>query len=143
MPSRTITVILNSNHTRKFALVLRSLETPTDNIIREAQNKFRSKGLSQIFLQGGLRLEPNVDLNESITQVWVGKGEPYNGPPTNPIQFGSSGEVQMIADKSFLDDKAIKQLESVGRLRGVRVVVGMPDLHPGSRLAWSGCNFLS
>jgi release factor H-coupled RctB family protein len=105
-------------------------------MLREARNKFRIKGLSQIFLQGGLLLEPDVDLGELTTQVWVGKGEPYSGPPANSNQFSASGEVRIIAEKSFVDDKAIKQLEFVGGLPGVRIVVGMPDLHPGNRLVW-------
>jgi len=136
MPSRTITVILNSNHTKKFALLLRSLEAPSDNILREARNKFRIKPLSQIFLQGGGLLEPNADLGESTTQVWVGKGEAYNGPPAHPVQSHGSGEVRIIAEKSFVDDKAIKQLEFAAGLPGVRIAVGMPDLHPGNRLVW-------
>lgn len=35
--------------------------------------------------------------------------------------------------KSYLDDKAIEQLKAVGRLPGVALAVGLPDLHPGSR----------
>jgi release factor H-coupled RctB family protein len=135
MPSRTITVILNSNHTKKCALLLRSLQAPTDAILHEARNKFRIKGLSQIFLRGGAPLEPDADLGEMawVTQVWVGKGEPYSGPPSRPAQSGGSGEVRIIAEKSFVDDKAIKQLEQVAELPGVQIAVGMPDLHPGNR----------
>jgi len=135
MPLRTITIILNANHSKKCALLLRSLEAPTDAILREARNKFRVKGLSQVFLQGGASLEPDADLGEMtwVTDVWVGKGEPYSGPPSKPAQSGDSGEVRIIAEKSFVDDKAIKQLEQVATLPGVQIAVGMPDLHPGNR----------
>jgi release factor H-coupled RctB family protein len=68
-----------------------------------------------------------------VTQVWVSKGEPYSGPPGRPAQFGGSGEVRIIAEKSFVDDQAIKQLEQVATLPGVHIAVGMPDLHPGNR----------
>jgi release factor H-coupled RctB family protein len=132
---RTITVILNSNHAKKCVLLLRSLEAPGDAILREAQNKFRAKGLSQIFLRGGAPLEPDADLGEMtwVQEVWVSKGESYSGPPARPAQSGGSGEVRIIAEKSFVDDQAIRQLEQVARLPGVQVAVGMPDLHPGNR----------
>lgn len=41
--------------------------------------------------------------------------------------------VFLFSEKSFVDASAIKQLESVAALPGVRLAVGMPDLHPGSR----------
>ena len=133
MPSRTVTIILNSNHTNKCVLLLRSLEAPTEAILREARNKFRVKGLSQIYLQGGVPLGPDTDLNNMpwVTSVWVAKGEAYNGPPAK--QVSRRGEVRIIAEKSFVDDQAIKQLEQVAGLPGVQVAVGMPDLHPGNR----------
>jgi release factor H-coupled RctB family protein len=135
MLSRTITVILNSNHTKKCVILLRSLEGPTDAILQEARNKFRVKALSQVFLQGGATLEPGANLTEMpwVTCVWVGKGEPYSGPPAKPTQSGGSAQVRIIAEKSFVDDQAIKQLEQVAGLPGVQIAVGMPDLHPGNR----------
>lgn len=79
-------------------------------------------------------MEPDADLGEMtwVTSVWVGKGEPYSGPPEKPAQ---TGDARIIADKSYVDVKAIKQLELVGGLPGVRMAVGMPDLHPGNRYA--------
>ncbi len=43
-----------------------------------------------------------------------------------------SGRVQIIAsDDTWIEGKAIQQLETTARLAGMQRVVGMPDLHPG------------
>ena len=136
MPPRTITIVLNVNQTKRSTLVLRSLDaSPGEVILREARNKFRVKGLCHVFLQGGGLLQSDADLGKMpwVTEVWVGKGESYAGPPAIKSHSGGSGEVRIIANKSFIDDKAIKQLQFVGGLPGVKVAVGMPDLHPGNR----------
>lgn len=155
MPSSALTVTLNYDHNKKFALVL----TPAtrfggrDVILREARNKFRVKGLSCVFLRGGTVLNDDATVLESISQVWVGKGEPYSGPPNpEPTRGSQRGEIRIIrhtffltariissysaclfSGKSFIDNSAIKQLEFVGALSGVRLAIGMPDLHPGNR----------
>jgi release factor H-coupled RctB family protein len=81
MPSRAVTVILNYNQSKRFVLLLSTLSPDTDHdvILREARNKFRAK-LTSAFLIGGTLLG-SEDLPESVKQVWVGKGEPYCGPP--------------------------------------------------------------
>ncbi|KAF8965259.1 hypothetical protein BDZ97DRAFT_798206 [Flammula alnicola] len=103
MPSRALTVTLNFDHSRKFALLLPEGADSRKNvkglILREGKNKFRTKGLSSVFLQGGIALAPDEDLPESTTQVWVGKGEPYTGPPKpTPDGDGSRSEdIRVIA----------------------------------------------
>jgi release factor H-coupled RctB family protein len=132
MPAKTLTIILNSNQSKKFALLLQSPDSPKDSILREARNKFRIKGLFQVFLQGGTLL--GEELPNSVSSLWIGKGEPYNGPPQNKSRSnGNPGEIRIIADKSYVDEKAVKQLELVASLPGVQLAVGMPDLHPGNR----------
>jgi len=121
MPSRALTVILNYNQSKKFALPS-SKNAGKETILREARNKFRAKGLSSVFLRGGTQLDGDEDLPISVTQVWVSKGEPYCGPSVDPSRSPEPGEVRIIADKSFVD-----------ALTGVRLAVGMPDLHPGNR----------
>lgn len=102
MPSRALTIILNFDHSRKFALLLPeetdSLGTLNlkERILREGRNKFRIKNLSSIYLQGGTLLgDENADLL-SAAKVWVGKGEPYAGPP-KPIQNAMPGTIRIIA----------------------------------------------
>ncbi|KJA27100.1 hypothetical protein HYPSUDRAFT_84006 [Hypholoma sublateritium FD-334 SS-4] len=138
MPSRVLTVILNFDHSRKFALLLPEQAEPLgtlnlkERILREGRNKFRIKGLSSIYLQGGALLgDEDADVLFAA-KVWVGKGEPYTGPP-KPIQNETLGTIRIIASKSYVDDNAKKQLQHVAALPGVRLAVGMPDLHPGNR----------
>jgi release factor H-coupled RctB family protein len=116
-----------------FALRLQSLESPKATILREARNKFRVHSLSHVFLQGGTSLEQDEDIPDRTTRVWIGKGEPYNGPPSVDTRTTDLPEVRVIAENSYIDEKAVKQLERVAALPGVRLVVGMPDLHPGNR----------
>jgi release factor H-coupled RctB family protein len=130
--THALTIILNANHSKKFALVLQPSDSTKDTILREARNKFRVKTLSTVFLQGGTPLD-DATLGDLDKLVWVSKGEPYNGPPADPSQSNNPAEVRIIVDKSFVDDQAIKQLKAVAGLPGVRLAVGMPDLHPGGR----------
>ncbi|KDQ60982.1 hypothetical protein JAAARDRAFT_191106 [Jaapia argillacea MUCL 33604] len=133
MPSRVLTVILNTNHSKKFALLLQSTIGARDLILINAGNKFRVKALSLIYLQGGVVLSQDSDLTESVTRVWVSKGEPYVGPPANSSVSSNPGEVRIMAEKSYLDGSAVNQLRAVAALPGVKLAVGMPDLHPGNR----------
>ncbi|KAJ7940552.1 release factor H-coupled R [Mycena leptocephala] len=137
MPSRVVTVTLNYNHSKRFALLLSPSPDEPDHdrqaILREARNKFRAK-VSSVFLPGGEILAEGTPLAELISQVWVGKGEVYSGPPA--VHGSSSAfdsDLHLISGKSYIDDKAIEQLKLVGRLPGVALTVGLPDLHPGSR----------
>lgn len=94
--SRALTVILNYDHNKKFALVLPTLDPPKTIILREARNKFRSKGLTLVFLRGGILLEEDTILPAPITKVWVSKGEPYSGPPPENSRSDQPGEVRII-----------------------------------------------
>ncbi|KAJ7109460.1 release factor H-coupled R [Mycena epipterygia] len=133
MPSRVVTVTLNYNHSKRFALLLSPSElNHREAILREARNKFRAK-VSAIFLSGGVILAEGENLPELVSQVWVGKGEPYCGPPALASTAAFDAELHLISGKSYIDDKAIEQLKLVGRLPGVALTVGLPDLHPGSR----------
>ncbi len=53
--------------------------------------------------------------------------EPMASEPTT-----QAAEVRLLTtERSWLDGEAVRQLESAARLPGMRVAVGMPDLHPG------------
>ncbi|MDH1629066.1 RNA ligase RtcB family protein [Pseudomonas mosselii] len=43
----------------------------------------------------------------------------------------SDGAVLVAADDTWIEGKAIQQLETIARLGGMHRVAGMPDLHPG------------
>ncbi|QRW12807.1 tRNA-splicing ligase RtcB [Ceratobasidium sp. AG-Ba] len=147
MPStaRPITVILNANQSKKFVFLLDSL--PSDvgltspnpqhtSILVEARKKFRVKPLDRIYLKGGTEFSPNSvePLHEDVREVWVSKGEPFagrSGPAPGSRRTGA--RVDVIAEESYVDPEAVKQLKSVAELEGVRAAIGMPDLHPGNR----------
>lgn len=96
MPSRVVTVTLNYNHSKRFALLLSSSpQGDHETILREARNKFRAK-VSSVFLPGGLILAEGENLPELISQVWVSKGEPYAGPPGGNSPHGSAAELHLI-----------------------------------------------
>lgn len=96
MSPRAITVVLNYDHKKKFTF-LPSLQPPAkDAILREARSKFRSRVLSTVFLRGGVPLEERGELSELFTQVWVGKGEPYSGPPADRTRSSEPGELRII-----------------------------------------------
>ncbi|CAA7271636.1 unnamed protein product [Cyclocybe aegerita] len=148
MPSKALTVILNLDQSRKFVLVLpespEARKNLKERILREGKNKFRTKGLSSVFLQGGNVLEDDQDLSEHTTQVWLGKGEPYAGPPKAAEETAGARpqDIRIIAEKSYIDDAASKQLQKVANLPGVKLAIGMPDLHPGGRFP-IGCAIAS
>ena len=149
MASQSLSVILNSDQSKRFVFVASVPDDWKERILKEARNKFRIKKLSSVFLQGGEELVERAELPVGATQVWVSKGEPYAGPalalgaPTTAKDVRIIGYFSFYDDKgciliarrskSFIDDAAIKQLDRVAALPGVHLAVGMPDLHPGNR----------
>lgn len=49
----------------------------------------------------------------------------------NCVQHLSEGVSLIASDDTWIEGKAVQQLETTARLEGMRRVVGMPDLHPG------------
>lgn len=49
----------------------------------------------------------------------------------NYVQNLSEGVSIVASDDTWIEGKAVQQLETTARLEGMRRVVGMPDLHPG------------
>ncbi|KAF7294865.1 Release factor H-coupled R [Mycena indigotica] len=141
MPSRALTVILNADNNKRFALLLSTSDNARARILRDAQNKFRIRGLSVVFLPGGEPLKKESELPELVTQVFVAKAEPYSGPAVSQSKARIDGpaELRLIGEKSFIDDAAIAQLKAIGQLPGIVLTVGLPDLHPGSRFP-IGCS---
>ncbi|CAE6492628.1 unnamed protein product [Rhizoctonia solani] len=139
MPSNTrpITIILNANQSKR-SIYLLPVDAPSQHslILTEARNKFRIKSLSQIYLKGGTPFLPEQTLHLDVREVWVSKGEPYVGKDTPaPGTTGANavGRVDVIAEESYIDPEAVKQLKAVAGLEGVVAAIGMPDLHPGNR----------
>ncbi|KAG8743443.1 hypothetical protein FRC10_012022 [Ceratobasidium sp. 414] len=143
--SRPITVILNANQSKRFVFLLEPLPSDTStaslnpqhtSILNEARKKFRLKQLDRIFLKGGTEFlaSPVEPLHEDVHEVWVSKGEPFAGkvgPAPGSKRVGA--RVDVIAEESYVDPEAVKQLKAVAELEGVEAAIGMPDLHPGNR----------
>src|SRR5574339_1038544 len=49
----------------------------------------------------------------------------------NYIPPASAGITIVASEETWMEGKAIQQLETTARLEGMHRVVGMPDLHPG------------
>ena len=92
-------------------------------ILSECRIKFEQNDLSRVYVYGGQELEYGAYLPSSVTEVYV-SNEEYIHPP---------GVVRIIATRSIIHDTAREQLKYVSKLPGVRLVVGLPDLHPGTR----------
>ncbi|MCE9669313.1 RNA ligase RtcB family protein [Myxococcus stipitatus] len=53
-------------------------------------------------------------------------------PSSDPASLRAHAQVRIIASpQSWVEGEAVKQLEAVSRLPGMRLAVGLPDLHPG------------
>ncbi len=102
MPSRAITVSLNYDQSKKFVFLPpgQGLQPPKEAILREARNKFRIKALSTVYIRGGTILCDDDTLPELSGQIWVGKGEPYAGPPLDSTRADTPGEVRIIRYES-------------------------------------------
>lgn len=145
MPNRRITIILNSNQSKRITVLIPlpgGQDDPynvRDHILAQARNKFRIKELNIIYQWGGEIVYDGDTLSEKIDEVLVSKGEAYIGPPTKHTRTdGKAGEVHVLASQSFVHEdvsglaethfalqsltlyQAIKQLESVAALEGVQ-----------------------
>jgi release factor H-coupled RctB family protein len=138
MPSnaRPVTVILNANQSKRFVLLLEPIPPTTvdepnpeqttnaqhTSILTEARKKFRVKPLDRIFLKGGTEFLPSSSesLHDDVREVWVSKGEPFAGKAGPAPGSSRSGvRVDVIAEESFVDGEAVKQLKAVAGLEGV------------------------
>lgn len=97
-----ITVILNSNHNKRIALI-RPASSPGDTIsntkeyiLRESRNKFRIKALQILHLKGGRVVQDDDPVDVIEETVFVSKGEPYCGPLAVPESESPPGETRII-----------------------------------------------
>jgi len=111
MPNRRITIILNSNQTKRIT-VLVPLPVPGDagynireHILLQAKNKFLNKYLSIVYRWGGEELKDGDVLPDKEEEVLVSKGEAYIGPPKKQKRTdGRAGEVRVLANTSFIHE---------------------------------------
>ncbi|RPB03311.1 release factor H-coupled R [Choiromyces venosus 120613-1] len=145
MPSIRILLKLNSNQSVAAPHLLPQTIDPRAQILSCAKSKFRIKA-TRIFLPGGEELLTPGAVQEVIRlcrerntvgpTFLLSAGEPYVGAlrPPSPAQAENRAcEVHIIAGDSYIDPKAIAQLEAAAKLPGMVRAVGLPDLHPGGK----------
>ncbi|KAL8277103.1 hypothetical protein RQP46_010531 [Phenoliferia psychrophenolica] len=137
MPNTRLTLTNNANRSQS-TVVLLPLPLTLAAVLSSAKNKLRLKRASLIFAATGLPLLTPSDF-ESLTDgstLFVSSGEPFVGAasesaPESGDARNDSAVVSLVANLASVEEDAMSQLRSVAKLEGMRVVVGMPDLHPG------------
>ena len=156
MPATRVTVASNAKQSQKAPLLIPSSTSfdPTSPVsarslvIKTAQSKLRLKKASRIFVSGGKELTTENDWKAALKDdVWllVSAGEDYVGSrndekldPRNgnapAAETNADCPIEILAEKAFIDDLSIKQLETTARtLPGIIHAVAQPDLHPGTK----------
>lgn len=135
MPNRRITIILNSNQSKRITVLIPlpgGQDDPynvRDHILAQARNKFRIKELNIIYQWGGEIVYDGDTLSEKIDEVLVSKGEAYIGPPTKHTRTdGKAGEVHVLASQSFVH-------EDVSGLAETHFCTSVPDSISGYKTA--------
>jgi hypothetical protein len=140
MPNRRVTIILNSNQTKRIT-VLVPLPVPgeteysiKEHILLHARNKFQNKYLSIVYHWGGEQLEDGDVLPEKEEEVLVSKGEAYIGPPKKSKRAdGKTGEVRVLANTSFIHEE-VSPLASYSS-QGTQSIITGCEATRGSRRA--------
>ena len=131
MPYR-VTLINNAKQSTRTTFLLPEPTSPSA-ILVGAQNKLRLRKPSRIFLACGEEItnSPGEHLHNGV-ELLISCGEEFVGTH-KPLITASSCQVRVIAQDTYIDPQARQQLEAVGFLPGMTKVVGMPDLHPGTK----------
>jgi release factor H-coupled RctB family protein len=129
MPSNRITLISNGNQSQRITFLMQSPSTPA--ILKASKDKLRLKKPSRIFLPGGDEVTDITPHVHSGAEFLISSGEEYIG--LRKTKQTTNCIVSVIADESFVDPLAVTQLHAAAMLPGMLQVVGMPDLHPGTK----------
>lgn len=156
MPATRVTVASNAKQSQKAPLLVPSSTSfdPTSHVsarslvIKTAQSKLRLKKASRVFISGGKELTTEDDWKAALKDdvlLLVSAGEDYVGSRNDENSNPQSGNapaaetnldcpIEILAEKAFIDDISIKQLETTARtLPGIVHAVAQPDLHPGTK----------
>jgi release factor H-coupled RctB family protein len=130
MPSHRVTLVSNANQVQRITFLLPSPSAAA--VLKAAKDKLRLKKPSRIFLPGGDEVTDNLapHIGNGI-QLLISSGEDFVG--LRKSAHTNDCEVTVIAKTSFVDPDAVSQLRVAAALPGMTQVVGMPDLHPGTK----------
>src|SRR5258708_390535 len=111
MPNRRITIVLNSNQSKRITVLIPLPGGPDepynvrDHILAQARDKFRNKELNIVYQWGGEVVYDGDTLPEKTEEVLVSKGEAYIGPPAKHTRTdGKVGDVSVLASQSFVHE---------------------------------------
>jgi release factor H-coupled RctB family protein len=145
MPSIRLTLVCNAKQTQRSGVVLSLVpDTAHTTILSTARNKLRLKKPARIFLPGGTELQDSpsfLDHVQNGTLLLISCGEDYVGTVADPATSTPS-PYHILANHTYVEPDAIKQLHATASLPGIVYAAGMPDLHPGNRFP-VGASFLS
>eukprot|EP01006_Ploeotia_vitrea_P029746 TRINITY_DN62224_c0_g2_i1.p1 TRINITY_DN62224_c0_g2~~TRINITY_DN62224_c0_g2_i1.p1 ORF type:complete len:530 (+),score=53.37 TRINITY_DN62224_c0_g2_i1:42-1631(+) len=147
MPSANLEICCNGNFKNSRAIVF-DLASETHQpdkfwktMMSTAKNKLKMKKVTRVFSITGYeydttnkQIPPDILANDAKIKLVFSAGEDFTGKVTateQPKATGTGVSVRVLAKDSLVEGEAIKQLHQVGTLPGVKIVVGMPDLHPG------------
>lgn len=156
MPAVRVTVASNAKQSQKAPFIVpsstscdpTSLVSTRSLVIKTAQSKLRLKKASRVFISGGKELTTEEDWKAALKDdvlLLVSAGEDYVGSRNDENVHPHNGNapaaetnldcpIEILAEKAFIDDLSIKQLETTARtLPGIIHAVAQPDLHPGTK----------
>ncbi|KAL1922820.1 uncharacterized protein VTP21DRAFT_9196 [Calcarisporiella thermophila] len=157
MPAKIrLTLVSNCNQTIRTVVIVESPDPLDDDqnvsviqfhtkILELAKRKFRLKKPTRIFESTGKELFDTMDRNaytEGLHDdcvLLISCGENFIGPSktaststTHAPNLSQPVDLRILAKEVEIDPVALQQLESTAQLPGVRLALGMPDLHPGN-----------
>ena len=134
MPSTRLTIKNNTNRSHATVVIL-DLSLGRSPVLVAAKNKLRLNKASNVYSSSGKALifprEFSSLSNGDI--VFISCGEAFVGAVMEAAEEarGPHAAVKLVANLAPVEPEAIAQLNSMAKLEGMRLVVGMPDLHPG------------
>jgi hypothetical protein len=127
MPNRRVTIILNSNQSKRITVLIpvprehlqpttsttsaTNVDTSTHYSVRElilqqARNKFHNRYLDVVYRWGGDVFTDQDILGLKEEEVLVSMGEAYIGPPKKRTRAdGKVGETRVLATESFIHEE--------------------------------------
>ena len=133
MPTR-ITIICNANQTLRSTFLLPCPSLPA--IHKAARDKLRLKKPTRVFLAGGTEIPDEQTLATYLqngAEFHISCDEDFIGikKVDSATEQAADVEIRVICKEAYVDPVSVTQLRATGRMRGMKQVVGMPDLHPG------------
>ncbi len=127
MQSNHYVVINNQNQTeQKMITCTKSIE----DILKSIKNKFRVKAKTLFFVNGEIITNDNIDILNNCNTIHFSLADEFIGKIKH-LELPRTNKTKIIGRDSLIEKEAINQLEYTAMLSGIKMAVGMPDLHVG------------